>query len=472
MGKSHVFDARSQMPVPPADLFSWHAREGAFERLSPPWETAEVVERTGDGIRPGARVVVRIHLGPIPQRLVAEHTGYVEGVSFQDTQREGPFVKWVHDHRMLRAGSPDASVLEDAIQYELPVGTLGDTFGGGYARKRLERMFAYRHTLTRADLRRHAAFADQGPLTVAMGGASGLLGSALSAFLTTGGHRVKRLVRGRANAARGDIPWAPDKGTVDAAGLEGVDAVVHLSGSNVGEGRWTPERKEEIRKSRTDSTRLLCETLARASRKPRVLICASAVGFYGNRGDAEVTEASSSGDGFLADVTRQWEASTAAAEAAGIRVVHLRIGVVLDARGGALAKLALATQAGGGGPVASGKQWLSWVALEDVLGLIQLSLFTPSIRGPLNAVSPNAVRQGELAKVLGRVLHRPAVFPLPAAVVKTVFGEMGEETLLSSTHALPTVAQAHRFPFLFPDLEGALRFTLGRTTDGAEYRHG
>ncbi|RKG52035.1 TIGR01777 family protein [Corallococcus sp. AB011P] len=471
MGKSHVFDARSQMPVPAADLFSWHTREGAFERLSPPWETAEVVDRTGDGIRPGARVVVKLHLGPIPQRMVAEHTAYVEGSSFQDTQREGPFAKWIHDHRMNPSG-PQTSVLEDSIQYELPVGTLGDTFGGGYARKRLERMFAYRHTLTRADLRRHAAFANQGPLTVAIGGASGMLGSALASFLTTGGHRVKRLVRGRANAARGDISWAPDKGTVDAAGLEDVDAVVHLSGANVGEGRWTDERKQEILKSRTESTRLLCETLARATRKPRVLICASAAGYYGSRGEEEVTETSASGDGFLADVTRQWEAATKPAEDAGIRVVHLRIGVVLDARGGALAKLALATQAGGGGPVGSGRQWLSWVSLEDVLGLIQLSLFTPSIRGPLNAVSPNAVRQGELAKVLGKVLHRPAVFPLPAAVVKTVFGQMGEETLLSSTHVLPTVAQAHGFSFLLPGLEEALRFTLGRTTDGAEYHHG
>ncbi|NOK39209.1 TIGR01777 family protein [Corallococcus exercitus] len=471
MGKSHVFEARSQMPVPAADLFSWHTREGAFERLSPPWETAEVIDRTGDGIRPGARVVVKLHLGPIPQRMVAEHTAYVEGSSFQDTQREGPFAKWIHDHRMSPSGT-QASVLEDAIQYELPVGTLGDTFGGGYARKRLERMFAYRHSLTRADLRRHAAFASQGPLTVAIGGASGMLGSALSSFLTTGGHRVKRLVRGRANAARGDISWAPDKGTVDAAGLEGVDAVVHLSGANVGEGRWTEERKQEILKSRTESTRLLCETLARATRKPRVLICASATGYYGSRGDEDLTEASSSGDGFLADVTRQWEASTQPARDAGIRVVNLRIGVVLDARGGALAKLALATQAGGGGPVASGRQWLSWVSLEDVLGLIQFAIFTPSIQGPLNAVSPNAVRQGELAKVLGKVLHRPAVFPLPATVVKTVFGQMGEETLLSSTHALPGVAQANGFPFLLPDLEGALRFTLGRTTDGAEYRHG
>ncbi|RYZ32184.1 MAG: TIGR01777 family protein, partial [Myxococcaceae bacterium] len=244
-----------------------------------------------------------------------------------------------------------------------------------------------------------------------------------------------------------------------------------LSGANVAEGRWSEERKQEILKSRTESTRVLCEALARMERKPRVLVCASAIGLYGSRGDEELTETSGVGGGFLADVTRQWEAATASAEAAGIRVVHLRIGVVLDASGGALAKLAPAFLAGGGGPIASGKQWMSWVSLEDVIGLIHFAIGTPAVRGPLNAVAPNAVRQGDLARVLGKVLRRPSLFPLPAAVVKTLFGQMGEETLLSSAHVLPAVAQAHGFPFLFPDLEGALRFTLGRTTEGAEFRH-
>jgi uncharacterized protein (TIGR01777 family) len=471
MGKSHVFEARSQMPVSTSELFSWHAREGAFERLSPPWERVDVLERTGDGIRTGARVVVRMSLGPIPQHFVAEHTAYEEGSHFQDTQRSGPFARWVHNHHMLPdPAAPNASILQDAIEYVLPVGALGSAFGNGFALKKLSRMFAYRHRVTRADLQRHAAFASQGPLTVAITGASGLVGSSLTPFLTTGGHRVKRMVRGKADAAKGEVAWAPDKGQVDTDALEGTDAVVHLAGANVGQ-RWSPEYKDTILKSRTEGTRTLCEALARMKRKPRVLVCAVGSGIYGDRGDEPLTEESAPGGGFLADVCRAWEAATAPAEAAGIRVVRLRIGPVLDAREGALAKMLPAFKAGGGGPISSGRQWFSWVSLEDVLGLIHFSLFTDAATGPINAVAPGTVRQADFARTLGKVLRRPAFFPVPAPVIRTLFGEMGQETVLSGARVLPTAAERLGFSFLLPDLEDALRFTLGRTTAGPEYRH-
>jgi uncharacterized protein len=435
----------------------------------PPWESAELVERSGDGIREGARVVMRMRLGPLKQTWVAQHTKYIEGSLFQDEQVSGPFARWVHTHRFWPE-PPDASVLEDEVVYAPPLGAAGRAFGGGMIRRRLERMFAYRHAVTREDLRRHAAFAGQGPLTVAVTGATGLVGSALVPFLTTGGHKVRRLVRGRADSARGDVAWNPDKAEIDTAALEGVDAVVHLAGANVAQ-RWTPEAKETILRSRTEGTRVLCEALARLQKKPKVLVCAAAIGFYGNRGDEVVTEVSPPGEGFLATVCREWEASAAAAEEAGIRVVHLRIGVVLDARGGALAKLVPPTLMGGGGPVGGGQQWLSWVSLEDVLGLTQLALFHPELRGPVNAVAPEAVRQGELARTLGRVLSRPAVLPMPAAAIRAMFGEMGQETLLSSAHVRPEVAERHGFAFLHPRLEDALRFTLGRTTAGTQFTH-
>ncbi|NMO22904.1 TIGR01777 family protein [Pyxidicoccus fallax] len=470
MGKSHVFDARSQMPVSASELFTWHTREGAFERLSPPWEHVEVVERTGDGIRTGARVVVRMSLGPIPQRMVAEHTLYEEGSLFQDTQRSGPFAKWVHTHRMLPGPDSRTSTLHDEIEYVLPVGALGSAFGNGIARTKLERMFAYRHRVTREDLRRHAAFASHGPLTVAITGASGLVGSSLTPFLTTGGHTVKRMVRGKADPSKGEVSWAPDKGQVDTDALEGVDAVVHLAGANVAGQRWTPEYKNVILKSRSEGTRTLCEALARMKRKPRVLVCATATGIYGSRGDEPLTEESAPGGGFLADVCRAWEAATAPAEAAGIRVVRLRIGPVLDAREGPLAKLLPAFKAGGGGPIGSGQQWFSWVSLEDVLGLIHFSLFTEAARGPINTVAPGTVRQEEFARTLGRVIRRPAFLPVPAPVIRTLFGEMGQETVLSGARVLPTAAERLGYTFIHRDLEDALRFTLGRTTAGPEYR--
>jgi uncharacterized protein (TIGR01777 family) len=468
MGKSQMFEARSQMPVNAEEVFAWHSREGAFERLQPPWESVEVVERQGEGIREGVRVVVRVRVGPVPMHLVARHTRYVPGSLFQDVQESGPFSKWVHTHRMWNEPT-GGTVLEDEVEYVLPVGPLGRMFGGGYTRQRLERMFAYRHAVTREDLRRHAAFAGQGPLTVAVSGASGLVGSALVPFLSTGGHRVRRLVRGQPGA--GDIAWAPGQGEMDVPALEGMDAVVHLAGAPIAEGRWTEERKALIRRSRVEGTRVLSEALARLSRPPKVLVCASAMGFYGSRGDEVLTESSTAGEGFLADVTREWEAASAAAEQAGIRVVHLRLGVVLSARGGALAKMLPAFQAGGGGRMGDGQQWMSWVSLEDVLGLIQFALFTPGLRGPVNAVAPNAVRQEELARTLGQVLSRPAVVPLPAAAVRTLFGEMGNETLLGSAHVRPEVAERQGFTFLHPSLEQTLRFTLGKTSEGPRFRY-
>jgi hypothetical protein len=471
MGKSQVFNVRSRMPVAANELFAWHAREGAFERLQPPWESVEVLERSGEGIREGARLVVRMRVGPVPMKFVARHTAYVEGSLFQDTQESGPFAKWVHTHRMWPE-PPSASILEDEIEYEPPVGPLGRAFGGGMIRRRLERMFSYRHALTREDLRRHALFAGQGPLTVAVSGASGLVGGALMPFLTTGGHRVRQIVRGKANAARGEVAWSPDKGEVDVAGLEGVDAVVHLSGASIAGKRWTPEFKKVIRESRTRTTSVLSEALARMQRKPRVLISASAVGVYGDRGDEEVTEASALGEDFISSVCRDWEASTQAAVDAGIRVVNLRIGVVFDARDGALSQLVPPFLMGGGGRVGSGRQWMSWVSLEDVVGLIHHALFTEGLRGPVNAVAPGAVRQEEMARTLGRVLHRPTVLPLPGGAVRALMGEMGETLLLTGARVKPAAALREGFTFIHPELEPLLRFTLGRTTEGPVFQHG
>lgn len=469
MGKSLMFNARSRMPAPASELFAWHTREGALERLMPPWETAELLQRASDGIREGSRVVMRMKVGPVWQTWEARHTKYIQDSLFQDEQVSGPFARWVHTHRIWPE-PPSSSVLDDEVLYAPPMGVLGRAFGGGMIRRRLERVFAYRHAVTREDLRRHAAYAGQGPLTVAMTGATGLVGSALIPFLTTGGHRVRRLVRGRVDAARGDVAWNPDKAEIDTAALEGVDAVVHLAGANVGQ-RWTPEARQLILRSRTEGTRVLCEALARLQKKPKVLVCAAAIGFYGDRGDEVVTEVSPPGEGFLATVCREWEAASAPAEEAGIRVVHLRIGVVMDARGGALAKLMTPTLLGGGGPVGGGRQWMSWVSMEDVLGLTQLALFHSELRGPVNVVAPEAVRQGEFARVLGRVLSRPAVFPVPGAAVRALFGEMGRETLLSSTHVRPEVAERLGYAFMHPRLEDALRFTLGHTTAGTAFMH-
>ena len=294
-------------------------------------------------------------------------------------------------------------------------------------------------------------------MRILVSGSSGLVGSALVPFLTTSGHSVTRLVRSAPGKEEGR--WDPAAGTIDAGGLEGHDAVVHLAGENIAE-RWTPERKARIKDSRVKGTRLLAETLGRLAQPPKVLVAASAIGYYGDRGDALLREDSTSGSGFLAEVAREWEAATAAAATKGIRVVNLRIGVVLSPRGGALAKMLLPFKLGLGGVVGSGKQHWSWVAIDDLLGSILFALNTDTLKGPVNAVSPKPVTNYEFTKTLGRVLKRPTIFPMPASAARFAFGEMADELLLSSTRVDPTKLVAAGYQFRFPELEGALRQVL------------
>jgi uncharacterized protein (TIGR01777 family) len=354
--------------------------------------------------------------------------------------------------------SDTASDLRDELEFAPPGGAPADLLAGGFLRGMVERMFAYRHTRTRVDLERHQRYATSGPKRILVSGASGLIGRALVAFLQGGGHEVYRLVR-RA-AGPGEIFWNPAAGELDPSAVEGFDAVIHLAGEGIAEGRWTPERKARILSSRVEGTRLLAQTVAQLTRKPEVFISASAIGFYGNRGDEALDETFESGTGFLADVCRAWEAETAVAEAAGIRVVKLRTGIVLSPRGGALAQMLPAFQAAAGGPVGSGRQVMSWIALDDVVGAIQHALFTSSLRGPVNLTGPAPVTSAEFARVLGRVLHRPAFMPLPSLAVNVMFGELGQALLLEGARVLPRALQASGFEFLCPDLESALRHEL------------
>jgi uncharacterized protein (TIGR01777 family) len=293
-------------------------------------------------------------------------------------------------------------------------------------------------------------------------GSSGLIGSSLRAFLENAGHRVDRVVRTAPRPGTNDIPWDPAGESIDRHALEGVDAVVHLAGDNIAAGRWTAKRKESIRRSRVDGTRFLCETLAGLDRRPQVLIAASAIGYYGDRADAVMTEESSPGNGFLAEVCRAWEDATAPARMADIRTVNLRIGVVLSAAGGALAKMLTPFKLGLGGKLGTGRQYMSWIALDDLVGIIAHLIFTDDLSGPVNAVAPSPVTNAEFTKTLGRVLSRPTIFAVPASMVRLAFGEMGRELLLASTRVEPAKVQATDFEFRYPTLEPALRAELGR----------
>jgi uncharacterized protein (TIGR01777 family) len=297
-------------------------------------------------------------------------------------------------------------------------------------------------------------FPAQAPITVAVTGATGLIGTALVERLRARGHTVRRLVR--SSPQPGDVLWDPARGTPAPDALTGVDAVVHLAGEPVAH-RWTAKRKRAIHESRVRSTDLLARAVAALPRKPRVFLSGSAVGYYGDRGDEVLDESASPGADFLAGLSREWEGATVPMTDAGVRVVLLRTGIVMSPKGGALAKLLPIFRLGGGGPLGSGRQWMSWIALADHVRAMEHALFTESMSGAANLVAPNPVTNAEFATTLGRVLSRPALIPVPAFVLELLYGEMARATLLAGQRAVPKALSAAGFEFGNPTLEGALR---------------
>lgn len=291
-------------------------------------------------------------------------------------------------------------------------------------------------------------------------GASGFIGSALMRALREAGHESVALARRAPRPGAAEIQWDP-AGAIDGTKFSGADAVVHLAGESVA-GRWSEARKARILNSRVQGTQTVAASMARATPRPRVLVSASANGIYGDTADRIVTEAQPPGSTFLAEVGRQWENATRAASEAGIRVVMLRIGLVLSGEGGALPRMLPPFRMGVGGRLGDGRQWISWIALEDLLALILHALANESVRGPVNAVAPNPVTNAEFTRALGSVLHRPTLFPVPAFVVRTVFGEMGQELLLASNRALPQAALTSGFQFRYPEIKGALEHVLNQ----------
>jgi uncharacterized protein (TIGR01777 family) len=323
-------------------------------------------------------------------------------------------------------------------------------------------MFAYRHTTTALDTeetnRRIEAGKEQMKLLVS--GSTGFIGKALVPFATTSGHEVVRLVR--TSPGLGDVVWNPSNNEIDTGALDGFDGVVHLAGENLGARRWSASKKQRIRSSRVEGTRLLCETLAASSHPPKVLVCASAIGFYGDQGDEILDETSGTSSGFLAEVVREWEEATEPCRANGIRVVNLRIGVVLSPAGGVLARLLPVFNSGAAGIVGNGKQYVSWISMDDLLRVILHAIEDERLAGPVNAVAPHPVTNGELTKTLGRVLGRPSLVRVPAFALRMALGELAEETVLASSRVIPKQLLQGNFSFRYPYLEPALRHVLGK----------
>lgn len=299
-------------------------------------------------------------------------------------------------------------------------------------------------------------------MKVLIAGGSGLVGAALTSSLRGNGHTVSRMVRPGSQAAPGDVTWNPLNALVDVPAMEGFDAVVNLSGAGIGDRRWTSRRKQVLRSSRVDSTRVLVDALAHLKQPPRVFVCASAIGFYGDRGDEVLTETSGYGNDFLSIMCRAWEGEAARAAGFGIRTVIMRFGIVLSLGGGALPRMLTPFKFGAGGRLGSGKQWMSWIVLEDVVRVLRVAIDDASWNGPVNLVAPEPVRNAEFTRVLASVLHRPAIFPAPALALRLALGEMADALLLSSQRVQPECLKQYGYAFRHENLEAALHAVVAK----------
>jgi hypothetical protein len=440
----------SIVDAPVEEVFAWHTRPGAITRLMPPWQPARVAEEA-DSVRDG-RAVLRL---PCGLRWVAAHQpgGYDPPHQFVDElvgSRPAALLSWRHTHRFAAAGG--RTEVTDTVQTPVPAPAL-------------RKMFAYRHAQLAGDLASHARAGAwrSGPVTVAVTGSRGLVGTAVTALLTTGGHRVIRLVRGPAHGP-GERHWDPADPAAEL--LAGVDAVIHLAGASIA-GRFTAGHKTAVRDSRVGPTRRLAERAAATSGGPGVFVSASAIGYYGPaRGEEILTETSAGGDGFLADVVAQWEHATQPAADAGLRCVRVRTGIVQSPLGGTLHLLYPLFAAGLGGPIGDGRMWLSWIGLDDLADIYLRAVCDDGLSGPVNAVAPKPVRNAVYTRILAATLRRPAVLRIPAAGPRLLLGGQGAgELALASQRVRPGRLEAAGHHFRHPDLPAALGHLLGHDPD-------
>jgi uncharacterized protein (TIGR01777 family) len=416
--------------------------------------------------------------GPIHTTWLVKHSDYIEGKQFTDSQIKGLFSSWTHTH-LFNSLELSSCILDDHIEYSLPASTLSEIIASPLINKKLNQMFGYRHRITSDDLQVHAAAnkirGNDRPMTIGITGSSGFLGSSLIPFLTTGGHRVIRLIRHRPTYDDKldlkdvkSIQWNPSSSSyTNVSSLNDnnnqMDAVVNLAGENIF-GRWTKKKKKRIFDSRVNTTRSLCKLLSSLDKPPKVLVSASATGYYGDRGDEMLTEESQSSIGFLSDVCRNWEEATQIAKESGIRVVNLRLGIVLSSSGGMLSKILPLFKMSLGGRIGKGNQYMSWIGLDDLLGLILYAISDESVSGPVNAVSPNPITNADFTTTLGKILSRPTIFSISESIIKLALGEeLANAAILSSSRVIPQRLIEIGYQFRFPDLESVLRHTLGKS---------
>jgi hypothetical protein len=454
----NTYIKRTLINAPVETLFAWHAREGAISRLTPPWAPMKMIFRSKKGIQKGVKVGFRLRMFKIPMTWEAEHIEYQENKLFKDCQVKGPFSKWEHTHRFTPAGG-GKSIMEDNVEFELPLGFLSRPFYG-FAGKEFDRMFGYRHRVLKYDLEHHAEAGQKKRILIS--GAGGTMGSVLVPFLRTCGHEVITLVRKKKKPLKDEFFWDPHNGILDLEGAGPIDAVINLNGVDISRGRWTARQKKRIIDSRVLPTRLLVEKMIRLHPKPAVFISSSAIGFYGEREDRILNETAASGDRFISKVCRAWEEASQDAQKAGIRTIQLRTGVVLTPAGGALKRMELPFRIGFGVRLSHGRQYMSWISMDDAVSGILYILTHDRIKGPVNLTAPNPVTNKVFSKILARVFSKKVFLTLPGFMARALWGQMGEETLLTSARVMPEKLLDNGFAFQHERLLQAFKHVLGR----------
>ncbi len=452
------FEMTSLINHPPSVVYAWHERPMAFTRLLPPWENVEVIAPP-QAIENGSEVVTRMKVGPMKFQWVSRHCDTIVGQQFCDEQIEGPFARWKHRHRFKPHA--EGTLMADEVDYELPMGRLGESLGDAYTEKKIRRLFKYRHRIVANDLKTIELYEGK-RLRIAVTGASGLVGGALIPLLRSMGHEIIILARSKPLKSSLTIhSWSFRSLPLwEKWGIDSLDAVIHLAGENIAGQRWSPEVKRRLVDSRVKSTEWLVKSFNQLKNPPSVFLCASATGFYPDSSD-EVVESSPGGSSFLAQLCRLWEQACEPARTMGIRTVHLRTGMVLSPRGGALKKMLLPFSLGLGGMLGHGKQYWSWISIDDLLYAIVHSLVRETVTGPVNCVSPQPLSNRDFSRQLGSYFGKRLGPTVPAFALRTLTGEMADALLLNSCRAMPQALLETGFTFRFPTLEASLEHVLG-----------
>lgn len=459
-----IYEHTATFPFSRETVWNWHARPGAVRRIMPEWEGIRPLEV--GGIKDGAVTTFRMSIGIVPQKWKAKHHSYIEGEQFCDNMIKGPFARWNHTHKFLENGTDEMNI-QDTIDWKLPFHFFTRIGAPIMVMPRVHQMFKHRSRRILADLKRQQMFKDAPRKRILISGSTGLIGTQLGAFLETDGHDVHRLLRPSTKLHADQNPakvvkWNDHTGEILEGSLENFDVVIHLAGAGIGDKRWSKKRKKLIAESRDIPGRNLSNALAELSSPPSLFMCASAIGFYDNRGDEDLDETSSIGDGFLAKICKKWEDAMKPASDVGIRTIIMRNGIVTTASGGMLQQILLPAKLGGMGPIGGGRQWQSWISFDDCIYAMHYLMNHEDASGVFNMTSPNPVTQKQYAKTLGKVLRRPAFAPVPGFVMKILFGELGKSLILDGQKVHPKRLLELGFEFEHETLESALRDTLGR----------